>query len=143
MFKKLLSASLITAGFAVLSTSAFATTTYWGAIAYDPSTGNWGDSWNYATKSEASAKALTECGDGGCTVVNAYDSPLCGALAESTNNVWDAPSANGLGEAKYEALETCITNHGMNCRITAAACADQQASPSNSMRIPGGAPYQQ
>jgi hypothetical protein len=56
----------------------------YGAIAYSPSSGRYGDSYNYASRAQAEARATRECGKDDC-VIAAWFYNQCGALATSRN----------------------------------------------------------
>ena len=81
---------------------------HYGAIAYSPSTGATGYSYDHYTRADAEAGALNECGK------RASDCQLplwfrnaCGALAVGSGGSWGTGWGTSRGLAERHALATC------------------------------------
>jgi hypothetical protein len=91
----------------------------YGAIAYSPSTGAAGWSWNYATRNAAENRALLECekysGKQDCFIAvwvrNAW-----AALAKASNLAYGWAWNTDKSKAQTNALENC-SKYGMNCSL--------------------------
>lgn len=101
------------------ATAAFAEDVY-GAIATNDETGSWGYGYNYATRAEAEAAALEQCGEQGCQV-DVWFANACGAVAKDQKTVgWGWAKTRAHAEA--EALSACGTGA---CKIEVWACTDR------------------
>lgn len=93
----------------------------YGAIAYSKSTGNYGYSHDYSSRSQAEQAALGECKSGDCQI-KCWFKNSCGALAKAGNGAlgysW---AASDRQEAERVALEQC-RQRGSNCHIVCWAC---------------------
>jgi hypothetical protein len=96
----------------------------YGAIAYSPSTGNYGYSYDYSSRGEAERSALTRCKKDDC-VIKVWFKNSCGALAKAGNGAlgysW---AASNREEAESEALSQC-RKRGSKCRIVCWACTSR------------------
>jgi len=103
--------------------AALADDTY-GAIAYSKSTGTYGYSYDYASRSEAEQAALSHCKRDDCEIKSWFKNS-CGALAKAGNGAlgysWAAANRQ---EAESIALEQC-RKRGSNCRILCWACTSR------------------
>ena len=95
---------------------------YYGAIAYSPSTGAYGYSYDHPSRADAEARALAECGN------RASDCQLplwfrnaCGALASGGNGGWGTGWGTSRGLAEGYALSTC-RQHTSGCSVIAWVC---------------------
>jgi hypothetical protein len=96
----------------------------WGALAYNPTTKDFGTATNYSILREAKAAAMQGC-------VRMHNSPYCQIIGVFRNDC--AALAIGPGGAGYtdypnpqqaeaKALEECRKNGGGACRIGATVC---------------------
>ncbi|WP_247215656.1 DUF4189 domain-containing protein [Synechococcus sp. C9] len=88
-----------------------------GAIALSKQSSRFGYSYDWQSPSQASQKALQECGSADCRVVLTFNRG-CGAVAEGVNR-----SGLGTGKtrnlAEQAALQLC---NDPSCKITVWAC---------------------
>lgn len=95
-----------------------------GALAIDSNQGDqYGWAEGYATTSEATQRALSECGSG-CQIVMRYSSG-CGAYAadqSSRSSVFGTGTDSSGGAAQSRALSMCQSYGGRNCTIRAWSC---------------------
>ncbi|OBJ67680.1 DUF4189 domain-containing protein [Mycobacterium sp. 1274756.6] len=75
--------------------------TYWGAIAYSPSTGSGGRAWDHPTKESANSMALSYCGYTDCKVLVSFTD--CGAVAENATSL-----QGGYGRTLLEAMNDAM-----------------------------------
>ena len=111
----------ITAALATGPASAASTTTYYGAIAYNPSTGASGYAYDYLSQAAAEGAALDFCGAGCVSAV--WVSNGCAAIATSNNGAWGWGWAGSRSDAEFYAVGNtaganpsvhtwvCTTNH--------------------------------
>jgi Domain of unknown function (DUF4189) len=94
---------------------------YFGAIAYSPSSGADGYSFDYPSQGEAEERALAECNSRGegCQSVLWFRN-ACGALAVGPDG-WGTGWAEDQGTAEQNALDSC-KEHSNNCSVTRWAC---------------------
>jgi len=98
-----------------------------GAIAFSPSTGAYGYSFDYSSRNEAERRAIAECkardGGGDCaTEIWFYDN--CAALAVGASTARHAAYAADKAAASRRALEACKgRNGGAACEIKASVCS--------------------
>jgi serine/threonine-protein kinase len=61
----------------------------YGAIAFSPKTGAWGESYPYGSRAEAERRALAECAKNApdCTVA-VWFNDQCGAVASAKDGTW-------------------------------------------------------
>jgi hypothetical protein len=92
-----------------------------GAIAYSPSSGADGYSYDYATQAEAEERALAECNSRGegCQSVLWFRN-ACGALAVGPDG-WGTGWAEDQGTAEENARDEC-SKHSGHCAVTRWAC---------------------
>lgn len=116
-----LTAVLLTAlAMPVFATPAFAGKLF-GAIAFSPSSGKIGRGWNFASKGEASAEAITQCGVGDCAAVVVF--PNCGAVAVGDGYGMGFSADKSVAKAEETALANC-TGYTANCLIMQSFCND-------------------
>lgn len=98
--------------------------TAFGALAYSPSKGVDGYSFNYRTKSAAQARALQQCRAraSGCRVV-AFVRGGCIALAVGRVSGWGAASGASRPQAKSRAVSSCRKYGVGGCRVQRAVCS--------------------
>ncbi|GAA4660359.1 DUF4189 domain-containing protein [Gordonia humi] len=75
--------------------------TYFGAIAFSPSTGATGRAWDYPNSSQAQSAAMNVCYQSDCKVVSWF-ADGCGAIASSPS-YWGFGSASNLYDAEAQA----------------------------------------
>ncbi len=97
-----------------------------GAIAYSPSTGGHGYSFDYSTRHAAERRALRECGRRarGCRVAVWFKNG-CGALATGSRG-WGSGWGTSRNRAYREALRVCGRKSG-RCAIRVYACTARQS----------------
>lgn len=81
-----------------------------GAIAYDPTTGRYGFSWNEQTQDRASGLASKDCGSDKCRVIPVPPAK-CAALATTDNrkesSAWAAAIRDEKPAAERSAMQNC------------------------------------
>jgi len=101
--------------------------TQFGAIAYSPSTGGRGYTYNYNARATAENDAVAYCrkdsGDAGDCRVAVWFYNACGALARASDGSWGAEIGYSRSIAQGLALATCTHYGGKDCRIISWACA--------------------
>lgn len=96
----------------------------YGAIAFSPSTGAWGDAYRDGNRAEAERRALAECARNArdCTVA-VWLNDQCGAVASAEAGIW----AGGLGRtqaaASNDAMADCLKRGGKKCETQHAVCS--------------------
>lgn len=90
-----------------------------GAIAFSPSTGKVGAGWNFASKGEASADAVSRCGVGDCDAVVVF--PNCGAVAVGDGFGMGFSADKSVAKAEETALANC-SGYTSNCLIVQSFC---------------------
>jgi len=96
----------------------------WGAIAFSPSTGAWGDSARYGSRAVAELRALAGCAKQArdCTVA-VWFTHQCGAVASGKAGIW----AGGLGRtqpaASSDAIADCLKRGGKTCETQHTVCS--------------------
>lgn len=90
-----------------------------GAIAFSPSTGKVGSSYNFASKAEASDEAVTQCGIGDCAAVVVF--PNCGAVAVGDGFGMGFSADKSVAKSEETALANC-SGYTPNCLITMSFC---------------------
>lgn len=94
---------------------------YWGAIAYQRATGEFGYSYDYPSEREASVAALQSCADPDCIIELTFNSN-CGVLLDGASGPVTAIGATAR-EAEVRARATC---RDPNCKVIAWACTRVQ-----------------
>jgi len=92
-----------------------------GAIAYAPATGAYGQSYDYGSRRQAENRAMLECRarSAGCRIAVWFRN-ACGAVASGPFG-WGQGWGNSRARAQYEALASC-SRHTGGCGIRAWAC---------------------
>ena len=90
-----------------------------GAIAFSPLTGKVGGGWNYATKKEASSRAVSQCGAADCATVVVF--PNCGAVAVGAGYGMGYSADRSVAKSEETAIANC-TGYTANCLITMSFC---------------------
>lgn len=102
--------------------------TYFGAIAYSPSTGSDGFSYDYGTQRDAEMRAHQECinsgGSADCKVVIWFRN-ACGALAVANDGTYGSGWGSDKGIAETYAIQTCNDYGGRGCKIIRWACTSK------------------
>ena len=98
-----------------------------GAIAFSGSTGGFGYSFDYRTKSQAEARALRECAARAkkrdCRILVWFRNQ-CGALAVGPRHTHGSAYAPDFDTARRQALSYCRqASNGAACEIMAAFCS--------------------
>jgi hypothetical protein len=94
---------------------------FWGAIAYQRSTGEFGYSYDYPSEREASVAALQSCADTECLIELTFSSN-CGVLLDGPTGPVAAVGATAR-EAEVRARGTC---RDPGCKVIAWACTRVQ-----------------
>jgi Domain of unknown function (DUF4189) len=92
---------------------------YFGAIAFNPYSSQWGSSYDYGSRYDAEQRALYECG-GGCQI-GVWFQNACGAIARGPGTRWGSGWAGSRGQAESIALNYCAQG-GYSCYILAWSC---------------------
>jgi hypothetical protein len=98
----------------------------WGAIAYSPSTGQVGLSWNKYYELGAERAALSECGRRDCEAVTFSDS--CRAVAvgdDPASNGWYDGAGQTEEDASRDAINVCSAHGERSCKSVASHCSPQ------------------
>ena len=90
-----------------------------GAIAFSPATGKVGGGWNYATKKEATSRAVSQCGADDCNTVVVF--PNCGAVAVGDGYGMGYSADKSVAKSEETAIANC-TGYTGNCLITMSFC---------------------
>jgi serine/threonine-protein kinase len=97
---------------------------FFGTITYSEATGNYGYSYDYASRSVAEAEALQECeslsGFGDCRVLVSFRN-ACGALATNPEGAYGSGWGADRSTAERYAIESC-NQYGRNCRVIRWVC---------------------
>jgi hypothetical protein len=96
----------------------------YGAIAYSPSTGAHGYSYDFPSRGQAETRALAECRarGRGCKIAVWYVN-ACGALATGSNG-WGSAWAGTRSAAESRAVRQCA-RFTRNCRVLAWSCTSR------------------
>ncbi len=92
---------------------------YYGAISYSPSTGAYGYSYDYNSKSSARHAARKQCGYRNCKN-SLWFRNACGALAVGSSG-YGTSWGNSRSSAKRKALRSC-RKYSRNCTIRKSVC---------------------
>lgn len=97
----------------------------YGAIAYSPSTGAFGRSWDYPNRRGAERRALNGCRAHArdCRVAIWFRN-ACGALAVGNRGGWGSGWGNSRSRAQNEARAVC-RRHTNNCKIRVWQCTSR------------------
>ena len=93
----------------------------YGAIAYSPSTGKFGSSWNNRSPEAAERQAMSMCNRSDCRVLT----PLannCGALAVARNGGYIWATGATLYDAKLRTSNRCTQKYG-GCKLICSVCS--------------------
>lgn len=90
-----------------------------GAIAFSPSTGKVGNGFNFASKAEASAESVKQCGVADCAPVVVF--PNCGAVAVGDGYGMGFSANKSVAKSEETALANC-SGYTSNCLITMSFC---------------------
>jgi hypothetical protein len=93
-----------------------------GAIAYSPSTGGYGYSYKYGSRTEAENRAIKECGKNDCQVATWFVNN-CGALAADSKGPWGGGHGNNERTAQAAAQARCAKEGGAKCEIKFTQCS--------------------
>lgn len=98
----------------------------YGAIAHSRSSGAWGYSYDYPSRSVAENRAMAECRarGRGCEVVVWFRN-ACGALAVASGGARGWGWAGSRGEAESIALDYCRQYGGGDCEVKCWACTSR------------------
>jgi len=105
----------------LLLTTLTAQAAEWGSIAYSPSTGATGYSYNYDTRSTAGAWAMSYCNKSDCRVAVNFQN-ACGAVAVGRNGGWGADWGPTRASAEANAISACQLHDG-GCRTKRWVCS--------------------
>jgi len=108
----------------VIAAASAASATNYGAIAYSPSTGARGFSYDYPTRRDAESRAMSECAarGRGCKTVIWFKN-ACAALATG-NNGWGAAWAGSRRAAENQAMGSC-SSRSRGCSILVWSCTSK------------------
>jgi len=95
-----------------------------GAIAYSPSSGANGYSYDYGSRGGAQNRAMSECRKRArdCRIAIWFKN-ACGAVATGRNG-WGSGWGNDRNRAELEAIKSC-NQHSGGCRIKVYACTSR------------------
>jgi hypothetical protein len=101
---------------------------YWGAIAMSPSALNYGNTWNYGSREDASAAALEACAAKGardCKVVAAVANVCLAYAASALEKVFGVSGGvRSIKLASKDALAQCQRAGGRSCAVDVSFCTD-------------------
>ncbi len=106
--------------FSFISVNAYAV----GALAIDSNQGNsYGFSYGYPSSSEASNRALNECGSG-CSVVKVFTGGCAAYAADQSprSTVYGWATGPTSGQVQSSALQYCRNSGGSQCVVRVWAC---------------------
>jgi hypothetical protein len=108
---------------ALLLAATAANAAEWGSIAFSPSTGTTGYSYNYDTRSTAGAWAMSYCDDSAndCRIVVNFQN-ACGAVAVGRRGGWGADWGPTRRSAEANAIAVCQSHDG-GCRTKRWVCS--------------------
>ena len=89
----------------------------WGSIAFSPSTGATGYSYNYDTRRVSGEWAMSYCDANDCRIVVNFQN-ACGAVAVGRNGGW----GSDWGTTRANAIAACRT-HDNGCRTKRWVCS--------------------
>jgi len=95
-----------------------------GALAIDENQGDqYGFAYDYASISEASDRALAECG-GNCSVVQVFETGCAAYAADQAagSTIYGWATSNDEGDAQYQALQYCASYGGSQCIVRSWGC---------------------
>ena len=98
----------------------------YGAIAYSPSSGEYGYSYEFETQGEAERRALAECASAGgeqCEIV-VWFNQACGAIAKSDTGAWGADWGESRAEAEAKATAICDRYSDHRCGVLHSQCTN-------------------
>lgn len=98
-----------------------------GALAIDENQGDqYGFAYDYASISEASDRALAECG-GNCSVVQVFESGCAAYAADQTagSTIYGWATSSDGGDAQSQALQYCASYGGSQCVVRSWGCNSQ------------------
>jgi hypothetical protein len=98
-----------------------------GALAIDENQGDqYGFAYDYASVSEASERALSECG-GNCSVVQVFESGCAAYAADQTagSTIYGWATSSDGGDAQSQALQYCSSYGGSQCMVRSWGCNSQ------------------
>jgi hypothetical protein len=93
----------------------------WGSIAFSPSTGATGYSYNYDTRRVAGEWAMSYCDARDCRIVVNFQN-ACGAVAVGRNGGWGADWGPTRSSAEANAIAVCQSHDG-GCRTKRWVCS--------------------
>ena len=93
-----------------------------GAIAFSPSTGQYGWAKNQSAEDGASAEAVSGCGVDDCNAVVTF--PNCAALSVGDGYGMGFSKAESIADAEGAALASC-DGFTTNCIVSASVCNDE------------------
>jgi hypothetical protein len=104
----------------------------YAAIAYSPSTGKWGYSYNYGSRWSAERAALSRCEGKDARIVAWVNNGFCALSLGDDKSAWGVGYSYGDGAtntfAKRRALAEC-GNRTTNARIVLCICSTDQVRP--------------
>jgi Domain of unknown function (DUF4189) len=125
-YRKLILAGFLTLPIALFVGQSAKAQDMFGAISYSPSDGADGYSYNYASRSAAEDRALSECrGYGGtdCQVLVWFRN-ACAAMATSPSGAYGSGWGTTTGLAESAALDSCEQS-GESCVIERSVCTNR------------------
>ncbi|MGV8986746.1 MAG: DUF4189 domain-containing protein [Cypionkella sp.] len=102
----------------MVAAPAFAEKLY-GAIAFSPSSGKFGQGHDFPSKDAASTEAVNQCGVGDCEAVVVF--PNCGAVAVGDGFGMGFAADKSAAKSEETALANC-NQYTTNCLITTSFC---------------------
>ncbi|MDE2007822.1 MAG: DUF4189 domain-containing protein [Rhodospirillales bacterium] len=95
----------------------------YGAIAYGPTSGRWGQSYHWGTKAGAERAALRSCASNDCRVLTWFNRE-CGALAgDPASGALGYDSGATARQAEASALRYCASSGGKACQLLVHTCS--------------------
>jgi Domain of unknown function (DUF4189) len=96
----------------------------WGAIAFSPSTREWGEAYNWPTEQGAKKSALDACKQADCKI-GAWYYRGCGAVYASADGAWAGKWHKSQKRAQELARVECIRQGGNSCTLIHSSCSPQ------------------
>ena len=95
----------------------------WGALAYNPTTRNYGESWGYNSANQAQRRALAECGgeSNGCQSAVWYRGK-CGAIMAAPSGRWASGIGDSIALAVRDAYNDCTRSGVTSCELIRVNC---------------------
>lgn len=96
----------------------------YGAIAYGPTSGAWGTSYQWQSRAQAERQAMARCSERGkdCEVAVWFEHN-CGAVATGGVGTVFWGLGDGVGQARANARDKCVQGGGKDCQVQVSICS--------------------